>query len=168
MQIWSTYAIAANDQFITFFYSSAGLFLVLSFMLSWSPYAIVALINAFADPRNLPLGKNFGLWMDCVAPIFAKSSSCFSPFFFIISNRRYREALFQWNTKKQVNVFCLKVHWSNLSYHQIFSSHNIAPTWYKYLLFVYTKCNRNSIHKYTRFTAFPILEVLEATYCTQG
>ena len=70
-----------------------GLFQVFSFLLSWSPYAVVAMTNSFADPRSFPLGHTFGFWMDCLAPIFAKTSSCFSAAAFIISNKRYREAL---------------------------------------------------------------------------
>ena len=66
----------------------SGLYLVLSFIICWTPYALVALVNSFLIPGCL------GLWMDAVAPIFAKTSSCFTAFLFIVSNERYKEAFF--------------------------------------------------------------------------
>ena len=78
---------------------------MLSFLLSWSPYAVVALTNSFADPRSFPFGRHFGLWIDCLAPIFAKTSSCFSAAAFIISNKRYRQALIS------ILPFSSKVRW---------------------------------------------------------
>ena len=86
----------------------SGMFMVVSFLMSWSPYAIVALTNAFADPRDLPLGKNLGMWLDCLAPIFAKASSCFSAISFIVSNKRYRKELFGLSSRRAVSSLVIQ------------------------------------------------------------
>lgn len=60
---------------------------ILLFVMTWTPYALVALISSFISPGYVgPMGATF-------PAVFAKSSMLWSPFFFIFSNKKVKKRL---------------------------------------------------------------------------
>jgi len=65
-------------------------FIIISFIIAWTPYAIVAFISSFFSPNLIsPLGGT-------LPAIFAKSSICFNPLVYIMSNPQIRSNIFCW------------------------------------------------------------------------
>ena len=67
----------------------SGISLVLGYLVCWTPYAVVAFWNSFFDPNALPVV------LHCFPPLFAKASAALEPILFIVSNHRYKMALFE-------------------------------------------------------------------------
>ena len=63
--------------------------LVLGYLLCWTPYAIVSFWISFFDPKSVPV------LFHCFPPLFAKGASALEPILFIVSNHRYKMALFE-------------------------------------------------------------------------
>lgn len=60
---------------------------ILLFVMTWTPYALVALTSSFLSPGYIgPMGATF-------PAVFAKSSMLWSPFFFIFSNKKVKKRL---------------------------------------------------------------------------
>ena len=62
---------------------------MLGYLVCWTPYAVVAFWNSFFDPNALPVV------LHCFPPLFAKASAALEPILFIVSNHRYKMALFE-------------------------------------------------------------------------
>ncbi|CAF0783744.1 unnamed protein product [Rotaria sp. Silwood1] len=72
-------------------------FIIVSFTIAWTPYAIVAFISSFFSPDLIPpLGGT-------LPAIFAKSSIYFNPFVYIASNSYIRSRIFISDSLKETN-----------------------------------------------------------------
>lgn len=60
--------------------------LMVSFLICWSPYALVAFTNAFGDPDSIPM------FFQCFTPIFAKTQATLDPILYVGTNKRFRNA----------------------------------------------------------------------------
>ncbi|CAF1197566.1 unnamed protein product [Didymodactylos carnosus] len=66
---------------------------IVGFTIAWTPYAIVSFISSFIDPTII------SPWGATVPAIFAKSSICFNPIIYIITNSQFRKKLPCWREK---------------------------------------------------------------------
>ena len=62
---------------------------MLGYLVCWTPYAVISFWNSFFDPNSLPVVAH------CFPPLFAKASLALEPILFIVSNHRYKMALFE-------------------------------------------------------------------------
>lgn len=60
-----------------------------AFVVAWTPYALVAFVNAFGDPNSVPM------FFQCFTPIFAKTQATLDPILYVGTNKRFREAFFE-------------------------------------------------------------------------
>ncbi len=70
--------------------------IVVVFLVSWSPYAILCLWTVFGEPESVPL------WFSLLPPLFAKTSTLFNPIIYYLTNKRLRGAFLS-------SVFCREV-----------------------------------------------------------
>ncbi|CAF1323374.1 unnamed protein product [Adineta steineri] len=69
------------------------IFIIVTFTIAWTPYASVAFISSFFSPTLIsPLGGT-------LPAIFAKSSICFNPLVFILTNSHIQSTVFQQKKK---------------------------------------------------------------------
>jgi visual pigment-like receptor peropsin len=52
------------------------------FLVAWSPYSIVCLWASFEDPKKSPAP------IAIIAPLFAKSSTFYNPWIYVIANKK--------------------------------------------------------------------------------
>ncbi|KAL3847303.1 hypothetical protein ACJMK2_018220 [Sinanodonta woodiana] len=61
--------------------------MIVSFLLSWTPYAIVCIVTSMINSQSIPtFGKT-------LPGIFAKCSAIWNPIVYVIRNREFRESL---------------------------------------------------------------------------
>ncbi|KAK3585625.1 hypothetical protein CHS0354_004542 [Potamilus streckersoni] len=62
-------------------------FMIVCFLISWTPYAIVSIVTALMNPKSIPtFGKT-------LPGIFAKCSAIWNPIVYVIRNSEFRESL---------------------------------------------------------------------------
>ncbi|XP_038062035.1 visual pigment-like receptor peropsin [Patiria miniata] len=71
----------ANQKQVT----QLGVVLIVIFILTWSPFAIVCLWGALGDPQSIPL------WLATLAPFAAKCSQFLNPLMFVVLIKRFRD-----------------------------------------------------------------------------
>ncbi|CAM1298573.1 Uncharacterised protein g2164 [Pycnogonum litorale] len=92
---------STKTPFVWALHSSAtkmGIVLVTSFLIAWTPYAILCMWTVFDNPSNVPF------WLTIVPPIFAKTFTVVNPIVFYASNPRLRRAMKLTVTKCFQNV----------------------------------------------------------------
>lgn len=61
--------------------------LIVAFLLTWSPYAVLCLWTIFAPPATVPA------FLTLIPPLFAKSSTVVNPLIYFFSNPKLRAAI---------------------------------------------------------------------------
>ncbi|XP_023223957.1 visual pigment-like receptor peropsin isoform X3 [Centruroides sculpturatus] len=59
-------------------------FIIIGFLLAWTPYAILCMWTVFADPSTVPS------FLTLLPPLFAKASTVFNPFIYFFTNPHIR------------------------------------------------------------------------------
>ena len=81
---------------ILYLYFQLGVVLIIIFLFSWSPFAIISLWAALGDPSNIPG------WLAIIAPFAAKWTPSLNPLMFVIFIKKFR--------KYTLMILCCRTH----------------------------------------------------------